>query len=77
MPLPHSPNQNHLLAALPTAEFEFLAPHLELVLMPLGEILYEPGMQLHTIMHYYALMHLCTIFFDEFYADSAVTDKSA
>src|SRR3989338_653949 len=46
MPLPHSPNQNHLLAALPTAEFEFLAPHLELVPMPLGQFLYEPGGQL-------------------------------
>jgi CRP-like cAMP-binding protein len=43
---PHSPNQNHLLAALPTAEFDRLAPHLELVPMPLGEILYEPGSQL-------------------------------
>ena len=43
---PHSPNQNHLLAALPTAEFERLAAHLELVPMPLGEILYEPGGQL-------------------------------
>jgi CRP-like cAMP-binding protein len=42
----HSPNQNHLLAALPTAEFERLAPHLELVPMPLGEILYEPGGQM-------------------------------
>jgi CRP-like cAMP-binding protein len=39
----HSPNQNHLLAALPPAEFEPLAAHLELVPMPLGEILYEPG----------------------------------
>ena len=39
----HSPNQNHLLAALPTAEFEPLAVHLQLVPMPLGEILYEPG----------------------------------
>ncbi|MBL0142995.1 MAG: Crp/Fnr family transcriptional regulator [Betaproteobacteria bacterium] len=46
MPLPHSPNQNHLLAALPTAEFERLAGNLELVPMPLGEILYEPGGQL-------------------------------
>src|SRR3989338_5365562 len=46
MLLPHSPNQNHLLAALPTAEFERLAAHLELVPMPLGEILYEPGGQL-------------------------------
>ena len=42
----HSPNQNHLLAALPAAEFEPLVPHLELVPMPLGEILYEPGEQL-------------------------------
>ena len=46
MPSPHSPNQNHLLAALPTAEFERLAAHLELVPMPLGEMLYEPGGQL-------------------------------
>lgn len=42
----HNPNQNHLLAALPTAELERLAAHLELVPMPLGEILYEPGEQL-------------------------------
>jgi len=41
--VPHSPNQNHLLAALPTAEFERLAEHLELVPMALGEILYDPG----------------------------------
>jgi len=46
MPLSHSPNQNRLLAALPTAEFERLAAHLELVPMPLGEFLYEPGEQL-------------------------------
>jgi CRP-like cAMP-binding protein len=39
----HSPNQNHLLAALPTVEFERLVAHLELAPMPLGEILYEPG----------------------------------
>ena len=43
---PHSPSQNHLLAALPTAEFDPLAPHLELVPLPLGEILYEPSGQL-------------------------------
>jgi CRP-like cAMP-binding protein len=42
----HSPNQNHLLAALPMAEFERLVAHLELVPMPLGELLYEPGGQL-------------------------------
>jgi len=37
------PAQNHLLAALPPADFERLAPDLELVPMPLGEILYQPG----------------------------------
>ena len=43
---PHTPNQNHLLAALPTEEFERLAADLELVPLPLGEILYEPGGQM-------------------------------
>src|SRR5947209_394999 len=43
MPSLHSPNKNHLLAALPTADFERVAAHLELVPLPLGEILYEPG----------------------------------
>src|SRR6478735_3402832 len=46
MPSAPSPNQNHLLAALPTAEFDRLAKHLEPVAMPLGQILYEPGSQL-------------------------------
>lgn len=39
----HNPNQNHLLAALPSAEFESLAAQLELVSLSTGEILYEPG----------------------------------
>jgi CRP-like cAMP-binding protein len=39
-------NQNHLLAALPPADFEPLAAHLELVPMALGQMLYEPGTQL-------------------------------
>jgi CRP-like cAMP-binding protein len=43
----NSPNQNHLLAALPTVEFERLLPHLESVAMPLGEVLCESGDQLH------------------------------
>lgn len=46
IPLDHSPSQNHLLAVLPTLEFEPLAGHLELVKLPLGEMLYEPGDQL-------------------------------
>jgi len=49
MPLPHNPNRNHLLAALPAAEFERLAPHLELVAMRLGETIYEPGGRLQHV----------------------------
>jgi CRP-like cAMP-binding protein len=45
----HSPNQNHLLAALPTAEFDRLAAHLEPVPMRLGELLYEPGERLQHV----------------------------
>lgn len=41
-----SPGQNHLLAALPTAEFDALAAHLEWVVMPLGKILCGPGEKL-------------------------------
>lgn len=46
MPTTHSPSQNYLLAALPTAEFERVAGDLELVALPLGDMLYEPGGQL-------------------------------
>src|SRR6202521_5540110 len=46
MSSPHNPSQNHILAALPTAEFEPLAAHLELLPLALGEVLYEPGSQL-------------------------------
>ena len=49
MPVPHSPNQNHLLAAMPAAAFERVFPHLELVEMPLGEVLYESGGQLQHV----------------------------
>ena len=42
----HRPSQNHLLAALPTADFEAIADHLELVPLALGQMLYEPGTQL-------------------------------
>jgi CRP-like cAMP-binding protein len=46
MPSADSPNQNHLLSALPTAEFDRLSPDLEAVPMRLGDVLYEPGGQL-------------------------------
>ncbi|HWZ63527.1 MAG TPA: Crp/Fnr family transcriptional regulator [Steroidobacteraceae bacterium] len=44
MPVPNcDPQQNHLLAALAPAERERIFPHLQLVPMPLGKVLYESG----------------------------------
>jgi CRP-like cAMP-binding protein len=43
MPETHHPEQNHILAALRPAERERLFPHLQLVPMPLGKVLYESG----------------------------------
>jgi len=59
MPAPHNPNQNHLLAALPTAEFERLAPHLELSRLSLGEVVYESGRPAcdTSISHYFHPVH--------------------
>ncbi|KKJ03510.1 Crp/Fnr family transcriptional regulator [Burkholderia gladioli] len=42
-------NQNQLLAALPESEHAGLMPHLTLVDMPLGKVLYESGGQLHHV----------------------------
>jgi CRP-like cAMP-binding protein len=39
----HDPQQNHLLAAFSPAERRRLFPHLQLVPMPLGKVLYESG----------------------------------
>ena len=49
MPIPEPPQQNHLLAALPPSTYHRLFPHLELVPMPLGEVLYESGGQLQYV----------------------------
>ena len=46
MPPIHSPKQNHLLAALAPPDLARLSENLELVPLPLGEVLYEPGGQL-------------------------------
>jgi len=43
---PHSPKQNHLLDALPAADYARLLPHLELIPMPLGWAVYEAGGQM-------------------------------
>ena len=44
------PKSNHLLAALPDAEWQRWQPQLEWVEMPLGEVLYEAG---STLKHVY------------------------
>jgi len=44
-----TPIQNHLLAALPAEIFKRISPHLELIPMLLGEVLYESGGQLHYV----------------------------
>ncbi len=41
-----TPNQNHLLAALPVSDLQQLSGQLELVPLPLGQMLYEPGGQM-------------------------------
>ena len=43
MPDSHNPQQNHLLAALSAGERDRLYPHLRLVPLPLGKVLYESG----------------------------------
>src|ERR1700692_3716400 len=49
MSAPHTPHQNHLLEALPKSDYERLAPHLELVPLTLGDVLYEPGVKLRYV----------------------------
>ena len=46
MSSPHTPKQNHLLAAMPEADYAHLLPDLELTPMPLGWALYESGGQM-------------------------------
>lgn len=46
---PNDPLQNRLLAVLPEPERERIFPHLELVSLSLGEVLYECGKQLQYV----------------------------
>lgn len=43
MPQLKGPQQNHLLATLPADVQERLCPHMELIKLPLGKVLYESG----------------------------------
>jgi CRP-like cAMP-binding protein len=44
-----SPHQNHLLDALPASDYERVASHLELIPMGLGDVLYEPSIQMRYV----------------------------
>src|SRR5665213_444861 len=45
----HAPQQNYLLAALSPAEHERVTPHLELISLPLGNVLCESGDRLRHV----------------------------
>jgi len=69
----HSPIQNHLLAALTIQERERLIPHLELVPMPLGNVLYESGNELrHVYFPTTAIVSLLYVMLDGASAEIAV-----
>jgi CRP-like cAMP-binding protein len=45
----HTPRENHLLGALPAYAYDRLSAHLEPVQLNLGDVLYEPGIQLRYV----------------------------
>jgi CRP-like cAMP-binding protein len=67
------PRQNRLLAALPEAEWARWQPHLELVNMPLGKVLYESGGKLsHVYFPTTAIVSLLYVMEDGSTAEIAV-----
>jgi CRP-like cAMP-binding protein len=44
-----NPRQNHLLNALPAEDYDRLIPHLEVIELGLGQVLYEPGVRLRHV----------------------------
>jgi CRP-like cAMP-binding protein len=72
MPALRRPDENKLLAKLPAADFERLAAQMELVRLPLGEMLYEPGGQLQ-----YAYFPTTAIVSLHYVLESGATAESA
>nr|WP_235566368.1 Crp/Fnr family transcriptional regulator [Methylibium sp. Root1272] len=70
------PRKNHLLAALPPAEWHRWQPQLESVELPLGQVLYEPG---RTLSHVYfpttAIVSLLYVMEDGASAEIAVVGR--
>jgi CRP-like cAMP-binding protein len=70
---PHDPRQNHLLAALPVDEYARLSPHLELVTLPLGDSVCEPGIAMrHVYFPTTAIVSLLYVMEDGASAEIAV-----
>ncbi len=73
MPARSATHRNHLLAALPPEDYAQLLPHLELVPMPLGEVLYESGVQMrHVYFPTSAIVSLLYVMEDGASAEIAV-----
>jgi len=73
MPAVPDPRRNHLLAALPDAEWQRWLPQLELVEMPLGQVLYESGSSLsHVYFPITAIVSLLYVMEDGASAEIAV-----
>jgi len=71
---PPTPKQNHLLAALPAADYEHLLPQLELVRLPLGSAIYESGgRQGHVYFPTNSIVSLLCVMRDGSPAEIAVT----
>lgn len=70
--LPHAPDQNHLLAALPRETFERISPHLELIKMPLGEVLYESSGQLNHV--YFPTDAIVSLHYSLMFTGQPITD---
>ena len=72
MPALRSHDENRLLANLPAVDLGRLAAQLELVTLPLGEMLYEPGEQLQ-----YAYFPTTAIVSLHYVLESGATAESA
>lgn len=74
MTVPTDPRQNHLLAALPEAEWQRWLPQLEWADMPLGQVLYESGRPLsHVYFPTTAIVSLLYVMEDGASAEIAVS----
>src|SRR5512147_2886997 len=72
----NDPRQNRLLAALPESEWARWQPHLELVNMPLGRVLYESGGKLsHVYFPTTAIVSLLYVMEDGASAEIAVVGR--